>query len=163
MILGCWLRTSLISADLAVSDASAVLGFAVFLGEIGQDGAHCRWEVSLKILPPNSPPQHTKRHAAAMWPASTPASPLGPGEQVHTPHISEWIDLKLKGWQDRQASCLITWHYQARLLRGPLQICNSSLISISFSQDAARTIKQTKNRTCSKHYCSVPFRQFGKS
>lgn len=66
-----------------------------------------------------------------MQSASTPASPLGLGEQVHTPHISELIDLKLKGWQDRQASCLITWLYQARLLRRPLQICNSREAALS--------------------------------
>lgn len=89
------------------------------------------WEVSLKAFHPNSLPQHTKRHAAAMWSTSTPASLLGPWKQVHTPHVSEWTDLKLKGWQDRQASCLITLHYQARLLRRPLQICYSREAALS--------------------------------
>lgn len=113
-----------------VCPASAVLGLAVFLGEVGQAGAHCR----LRGLPENtssnfSTTAHQKEHSSSA--TSTPASLLGLGEQAYAPHISEWIDLKLKRWQDRQASCLVTWHYQAHLLRRPLQICNSREAALS--------------------------------
>lgn len=43
-----------------------------------------------------------------------------------------------------------------------MQQQRGSLISISFSKDAARSIKQAKNRTHSKPHRSAPFRQFGK-
>lgn len=51
----------------SVPDALAVLGFEVYLGEAGQDGAHCRLgglpEYSRPNSLPNSLPQHTKRQA----------------------------------------------------------------------------------------------------
>lgn len=107
--------------------ASAVLGFAVFWKAIGQDGA--RWR--LGGLPENiSSNVPTVAHSVT-WCVSTPASPLGPREKVRAPRISEWIDLKHKGWGDRQASHLITWHYQVHLLRRSLPICNSREAALS--------------------------------